>query len=157
MIGFLKKETMTAPALTPHFGGDGVPPEPDWRNIFNDDVDIERAHAIWGLASRELQDAGTLTVANGSAIKRLVEFTVQYERASLHVAEKGAILQPTSKKAKVGQWNPYWSVMRQADECIRVAEAELGIAPVRRGKAAKVNRGKKAPRAADNYLKPVSK
>lgn len=150
---------MSNATLSTVSGGDGRPPEPDWRTIFTDDDDLAAAQEQWGIVTRELQDAGTLAVSNGHSIKRLVEFRVQYERAARHVAEKGAILQPTSKKAKVGQWNPYWSVMRQADECIRVAEAELGIAPVRRGKAAKVNRGKKTPRAADKFLRsvPVSK
>lgn len=125
--------------------------------IFADDDDLAAAHEEWGVVTRELVEAGTLAVSNGHAIKRLVEFRVQYERAARHVAEHGSLLKPTSKKAKVGQWNPYWSVMRQADESIRIAEAELGISPVRRGKAAKVQRGKKAPRAADKFLKPISK
>jgi phage terminase small subunit len=137
-------------------GGDGLPPEPDWSSIYSDELDIAEAHEQWGIVTRELVTAGTISVANGHSIKRLVEFRVQYERAARHVAEKGAILAPTSKKAKVGQWNPFWSVMRQADESIRVMEAELGIAPVRRGKATKVQRGKKATRAADEFRKPVS-
>jgi phage terminase small subunit len=148
---------MSNPDLTAISGNDGLPPEPDWRTIFADDDDLAIAHDQWGIVVRELRDAGTLAVSNGHAIKRLVEFRVQYERAARHVAEKGAILAPTSKKAKVGQWNPFWSVMRQAAQDINLAEAELGIAPVRRGKATKVQRGKKAPRAADNYLKAVPK
>jgi phage terminase small subunit len=148
---------MSNPDLAAISGSDGLPPEPDWRTIFADDDDLAIAHDQWGVVVRELRDAGTLAVSNGHAIKRLVEFRVQYERAAHHVAEKGAILAPTTKKAKVGQWNPFWSVMRQAAQDISVAEAELGIAPLRRGKATKVPRGKKAPRAADNYLKAVSK
>lgn len=144
---------MNSPTVTVLSGGEGLPPEPDWRTIFADDDDLAVAHEHWGIVTREMADAGTLVVANGAAIKRLIEFVVQYERASRHVAEKGAIMAPTSKKAKVGQWNPFWSVMRQADESIRVAEAELGLSPVRRGKATKVQRAKKAPRAADNFLK----
>jgi hypothetical protein len=46
--------------------------------------------------------------------------------------------------------------MRHADENIWVGETELGIAPVRRGKATKVGRGKKAPRAADCSSKQYS-
>lgn len=138
-------------------GGDGLPDEPDWASTYADELDIAAAHEHWGTVTRELRDAGTLAVANGNAIQRLVEFLVQYERASKHVAEHGPILKPGPKsKAKVGQWNPYWSVMRQADDAIRAAEAELGIAPARRGKVTKVQRGKKTSRAADAYLKPVS-
>jgi hypothetical protein len=95
---------------------------------------------------RELRQSITLSVANGHQIRRLVEFPVQYERVSNHVAEHGAILRPTNKKAKIGQWNPYWVVMRQANEDIRSLEAELGSAPTRRGNATKVNRGKKTSR-----------
>lgn len=135
-------------------GGDGVPPEPDWASIYMDEFDILEAHEQWTIVVNELRDASTLAVSNGHSIKRLVEFRVQYERSSKHVAEHGPVLK--GKRAKVGQWNPHWSVMRQADEVIRVIEAELGIAPARRGKVTKVQRGKKTSRAADSYLKPVS-
>jgi phage terminase small subunit len=57
-----------------------------------------------------------------------------------------------SRKAKVGQWNPHWSVMKQANQAIVVIEAELGIAPVRRDKAVKVARATKARRASDEFL-----
>jgi phage terminase small subunit len=70
---------------------------------------------------------------------------VQYERAAKHVAEHGAILPPKNKRTKVGQWNPFWSVMRQADKAILALEAELGLSPVCRGKAEKVQRGKTKP------------
>jgi hypothetical protein len=150
---------MTSLILTSISGGDGSPPETDWRTIFTEPDDIAVATENWSIVIAELRDAGTLSVANGHAIRRLVEISVQYGRATRHVADKGAILQPTTKKAKVGQWNPYWSVMRQADDSMRIAEAELGIEPVRRTKAGKVQRGKKAPRAADKFLRqvPISK
>ncbi|MCV9997337.1 P27 family phage terminase small subunit [Pararhizobium sp. YC-54] len=140
--------------LSPVLGGDGVPPEPDWASIYTDEFDILEAHEQWTIVLNELREANTLAVSNGHAIKRLVEFRVQYDRSSKHVAEHGPVLK--GKRAKVGQWNPHWSVMRQADEAIRVIEAELGIAPARRGKVTKVTRGKKTSRAADSYLKPVS-
>ncbi|MEW9837307.1 hypothetical protein ABUE29_18655, partial [Mesorhizobium sp. ZMM04-4] len=63
-------------------GGDGVPVEPDWRSIYDDELDIAEASEQWGVVTREMKDAGTLTVANGHAIRRLVEFRVQYERAA---------------------------------------------------------------------------
>lgn len=155
--------------LIPVAGGSGMPPEPDWQSIYADVLDLAAAHDEWEIVSREMQDAGTLALCNGHAMKRLVEFRVQYERSARHVAEFGPVMKgktrkskadaggaDTSKHAKVGQWNPHWSVMRQADEAIRVLEAELGLAPVRRGKAVKVQRGKKAARPADQYLKAVS-
>lgn len=141
--------------LTSIEGGEGVPREPDWSQIFTDEFDLALAGEQWGIVTRELSDAGVLAVANGHAVRRLVEFRVQYERSAKHVAEKGSILAPTSKKAKTGQWNPHWSVMRQADESIRVLEAELGLAPTRRGKTTKVTRGKKIARAADRFLRPA--
>ncbi len=136
-------------------GGDGVPPEPDWRTLYADEDDIALAERQWGEVTREMREAGTLAAANGHSIRRLIEFRVQYERMARHVAEHGPVIK--ARRSKVPQYNPHWIVMRQADENIRVAEAELGIAPVRRGKAAKVQRGKKAPRAADSYLKAVPK
>lgn len=141
--------------LTSVPAGDGVPPEPEWASLYADELDIAAAREEWGVVLREMRETGTLSVANGHAIRRLVEFRVQYERASRHVAEHGPILK--AKRAKVGQWNPYWSVMTKADESIRVLEAELGLAPTRRAKAAKVERKAKTSRASDAFLRPVSK
>ena len=143
------------PTLSAVLGGDGVPPEPDWRSIFSDYDDLACASVQWGLVIREMRDSNILTAANGHAIKRLVEFRVQYERAARQVAETGTILK--AKRSRVPQYNPHWIVMRQADDNIRVAEIELGISPLRRGKAGKVQRAKKAARAADNFLKTVPK
>jgi len=69
--------------------------------------------------------------------------------------QKGAILAPTSKKAKAGQWNPHWSVMRQADDAIKLLEAELGIAPVRRSKATKAERKQRKSRPSDAFIRPA--
>lgn len=136
-------------------GGDGLPPEPDWQSIYDDELDIGAAHELRGIITREMVEAKTITVANGHAIKRLIEFHVQYEHSSRHVAEKGAILAPTSKKAKAGQWNPHWSVMRQADDAIKLLEAELGIAPVRRSKATKAERKQRKSRPSDAFIRPA--
>ena len=131
-------------------GSDGVPPEPEWSAIFADKCDLASAKEHWGAAIRELRAEGTLTVANGHAIRRLVEFRVQYERAARHVAEYGAIQE--AKFATVGQFNPYWAVMKHASDEIRLLEAELGIAPTRRGRTTKVKRAEKISRASDKYL-----
>ncbi len=136
-------------------GGAGVPSEPDWQSLYNDTLDIAEAREQWGIVTREMASAGTLVVANEDAIRRLIEFRVIYQRSSRHVAEHGPILK--AKRAKIGQWNPHWSVMRQASAEITVLEARLGLDPVARGKATKVTRVKKAPRAADTYLKAVPK
>lgn len=133
-------------------GGDGLPAEPVWAELYADELDIVLAGEEWGFVTRELQAVAGLSVANGNAIKRLVQFRVQFDRAAKHVAEHGAILAPTSRKSKTGQWNPYWSVMRQADEAIRALEAELGIPPVRRSKIAKVIKTARKARPSDAYL-----
>lgn len=125
--------------------------EPDWKAIFTDADDQAEAAEQWATVVEELTTAGTLTVANGHTMTRLVEFRIQYRKAARHVAEHGAIL--TAKRAKVGQWNPWWGVMRQADERIVVLEGKLGIDPVSRGKATKaVTRGGKKKKALDAYL-----
>lgn len=136
-------------------GGDGVSAEPDWSAIYADEFDIVSAHEEWGVVTREMKESGILAVANGHAIRRLVEFRIQYERASRHVAEHGPVLK--GKRAKVGQWNPFWSVMNHASEKIIALEKALGISPDSRGKTTRVQRAKKAPRAADQYLKSVAK
>ncbi|WEX07381.1 P27 family phage terminase small subunit [Chelativorans sp. AA-79] len=132
---------------------DGMPAaviEPDWSAIFSDEGDIAEAREQWSTVTDELAAVGTLATANGNTVTRLVEFRVQFRKAARHVAQHGAIL--AAQRAKVGQWNPYWAVMRQADERIVVLESKLGIDPVSRGKATKVDRGKKIKKAADAYL-----
>ena len=111
--------------LTAIAGGDGRPPEPEWSLLYNDELDIAAARDEWGVVVREMQQAETLAVANGHAILRLVEFRIQWRRASEHVAEHGAIINGKTT-GKAGQWNPNWSVMRQADDKIRALEI-LGL------------------------------
>lgn len=127
--------------------------EPEWAGIFPDVQDASEAKEQWRAVMFDLRTAGTLADANAHTVIRLVEFRVQYRKAARHVAEHGAIL--TGKRAKVGQWNPYWSAMQQADARIVVLESKLGLDPVSRGKTTKVVSGKKKTRAADAYLKPV--
>jgi phage terminase small subunit len=136
-------------------GGSGAPEEPDWTAIYSDEADADAARAQWGVVVRELRDGQTLTVANGHMIQRLVLFRVEFERASRNVAERGTIL--SAKRTGVPQVNPYWPIMQQASAAIRLLEIELGLPPVRRGKASKVTREKKNSRAADAYLRPVAK
>jgi P27 family predicted phage terminase small subunit len=131
-------------------GGDDTPLEPPWDQIFSDEQDLAFAREQWGTVTRQMHDAAILSVANGHAIKRLIEFRVQYEHASRHVAAQGAIL--AAAKAKIGQFNPFWAVMKHADDAIRALEGELGIAPIRRSRAAKVQRAKPTMRPSDRYL-----
>jgi phage terminase small subunit len=137
-------------------GGDGLPPEPEWTLHYSDELDIKAARDEWGVVVREMQGAETLAVCNGHAIRRLVMFRVQFDRAANHVARFGAIL-PGKTTGKGGQWNPFWSVMRQADDKIRALEAEFGLAPRRRAAAVKVKRRMNRGTAADDYLGPTSR
>lgn len=136
-------------------GGDGIPPEPDWASVYQDVLDQALAHEEWGIVLREMQEMQTIAMANGHAIKRLVMFRIQYERAARDVAENGPVVK--AKKTRVPQYNPHWIVMRQADDAIRSLEGELGIAPLRRGRAGKATKKTKVARAADRYLRPVAK
>jgi P27 family predicted phage terminase small subunit len=137
-------------------GGDGLPPEPEWSQHYSDELDIEVARDEWGVVVREMQGAETLSVANGHAIRRLVEFRIQWRRASEHVADHGAIIRGKTT-GRGGQWNPHWSVMRQADDKIRALEAELGLSPRRRAAAVKAKRRPDRGTAADDYLGPTKR
>jgi P27 family predicted phage terminase small subunit len=137
-------------------GGDGEPEEPEWRLVYENEDDLAIAHGEWGRVVREMREAQILSVVNGSAIRRLCDFRVQYERAARHVAENGAVLPPKTKRSKHANWNPWWSVMRQADEAIRYLETELGISPLRRKRAGKVTKRDKVARASDAYLKKAA-
>lgn len=137
-------------------GGDGEPPEPDWRLIYANEDDLAAAFEQWRNIIRELKECQTLSVANGHAIRRLVDFRIQYERASRHVAEHGPVLKSKRRNVKVGQWNPFWAVLRHCEEVIRHLETELGISPLRRDRAGKVQKRGRQARAADAYLKKAS-
>lgn len=143
---------MTLQAIS---GGEGVPAEPDWASTYSDELDATFAAEQWRAITREMGERGILSLENGHAIKRLVEFRVQYERAARQVAEHGPVLK--AKRTGVPQYSPHWIIMRQADESVARAEAELGLAPVRRAKAAKVERKARQARASDAYLRPVAK
>jgi P27 family predicted phage terminase small subunit len=134
-------------------GGDGEPEEPNWRLVYANEDDLEIAHREWGKIVRELRETQTLSVENGHAIRRLCDFRVMYERAMRHVAEHGAVFAPKSKRSKQGQWNPQWGVLRHAEDVITKLESELGIAPIRRKRAGKVQKRDRKERAADAYLK----
>jgi P27 family predicted phage terminase small subunit len=126
------------------------PDEPDWRNIYSDESDIETAHTLWRQVVEDMQEVNTLSLLNGSTIRRLVEFHVQYDRAAKRIAEEGPIVM--ARRGRNVKQSLYWSVMRQASEEITRLEAELGVTPVRRARAAKVMKYKGKLRPADEYL-----
>lgn len=131
-------------------GGAGTPPEPDWTVLYSDPLEVAAASEEWGAIIRELREAKALTVANGHACRRLVEFRIIYERAARQVAEHGPVTK--AKRTRVPTWNLHWLAMKQASECIRALEAELGVAPTRRGKVAQAVRRKAKPKPSDVYL-----
>lgn len=130
-----------------------VPPEPDWSSIFGDELDIIAAHDYWDTIIAEMQEVGTLSLALAHSIKSLVEFMIQYNRAAQHVAELGPLLK--GKRAKIGQWNPYWTVMRQASQMVSILESSLGIAPTSRKRAAPTGKTNGQKRKADAYIRPL--
>ena len=136
-------------------GGDGLPPEPDWSTIYDDDLDVSLSHEIWGQVIREMRGRDTLAVANSHQIKRYVMACVMHDSAARMVVEQGPVIK--AKRTHLAQYNPWWSVMKDADARAIAHEAELGISPRRRAAATKAQRSSKKTTAADAYLKPVAK
>lgn len=144
---------MSDPQVLP--GGDGLPPEPVWSSIYNDDMDVALAREIWGQVIREMRGREIIAVANAHGIKRYVMACVMHDSAAREVIEKGPVIK--AKRSSVPQYNPWWSIMKDADARASAHEAELGISPRRRAGAGKVQRGARKQTAADSYLKSVSK
>jgi P27 family predicted phage terminase small subunit len=135
-------------------GGHGEPPEPDWSRLYVKNANLEREQAgeYWAEIVGAMREAGTLSVVNGHAIKRLCCFLVLYEKAQKDVATEGATLR--YKRSNLPYTNPNLIVMRQLDETIRSLESELCLPPLRRGRAGKVTRKPTKPRPADAWLGP---
>lgn len=135
-------------------GGDGLPPEPDWSVMYDDDLDVQAASELWGSIIREMRTRDTISVTNAHQIKRYVTCCLLHDKALQHVLEKGAVIK--AKRSSVPQYNPWWSVMKDADARASAHESELGISPRRRSGAAKVKRGTKQATPADSYLKSAT-
>lgn len=135
-------------------GGEGVPPEPDWSLLYQDELDLQIASGHWRVVINEMKEAQTLTMANGPAIKRLVMFHVEFERQARSVAGAGVIRH--AKKTKVPQVHPSWGVMKQAAEAAAALESELGISPRRRNNVGKVQKKARRATAADEFIRPVA-
>lgn len=136
--------------------GGGVP-EPDWSSIFDDVLDVTAAAAHWRRVVNELKTRDLLAEVNGHSILRLVLAYVIYDRAAREVASGGAVSKPRRGNSKaIARVSPHFTVMREAGNDAAQIEAELGLAPRRRASATKAENGKKTPRAADRFLRPVS-
>lgn len=138
-------------------GGAETVPEPDWSSLFDDVLDVASASAHWNRVSAELRSRELLASVNGHALQRLVMAYVVYDRAARQVASTGAVMKPRRGNTKaIARVSPHFTVMREAGNDADRIEAELGLSPRRRAAATKAENGKKAPRAADRFLRSVS-
>lgn len=143
------------PSLPAIDGGEGVPPEPNWNKLYKLALDRDAASDCWRNVVNEMKQSQTLAVVNGPAIKRLVMFHVEFERQARDIARGGVVRK--AKRTQVPQVHPAWSVMKQAAEAAAALEAELALSPRRRNNGGKIQRKEKISRAADRFLRPVSK
>lgn len=140
--------------LTTTEGGGGAPESPDWQAVYDDPLDVATAAEMWTEVVQAMTAANTISPANGPMIARLVRFRIEFDRAARDVAANGTKVR--APRSSVPMSNPSWAIMRQANEAVTGLEAELGIPPVRRGKAVRVAQPR-AWRPADRFLKPVSR
>lgn len=131
-------------------GGDGVPPEPNWRSIFGRAADREAASAYWKGIISELRSAEKLAVANAHSIKRLVVAYVTYDISAREVLKSGPVIK--AKKTGVPTYNPWWTTMSNADSQAAALEKSLCMSPRERGAGAKVER-KARRQTGGGYLK----
>jgi P27 family predicted phage terminase small subunit len=128
--------------------------EPDWSTQFSDELDQELARQQWRVIVGELRGSEKLANANERQIKRLIDCYVLYEIAMRHVAEEGAVFPRKGKKQPA--YNPWFTVLKDANAMASAAEAELTITPRRRNNGGKVQR-QKPSLIGGGYLKPVAK
>ena len=136
-------------------GGDGVPPEPNWRTIFGRKEDREVASEHWAYVISEMRTAEKLAVANQHAIKRLVVAYVNYDRSAKEVARLGPVIK--APKTGAPTYNPWWTTMSNADSQAAALEKQLCIAPRDRNAGGKVQKAQSRKTASQDYLKPVAK
>lgn len=140
----------SVPVLTVIEGGAGEMPEPDWSQIYTDDLDLAFARYQWRSTISELRGTEKLAPANAHQIKRYVMWCVQYEVAVRHVAEEGAVFPRKGKKQPA--YNPWFTVMKDASANCAALEAELTLSPRRRNNGGKVPRKVKRQAAADEFI-----
>lgn len=133
-------------------GGDGIPPEPNWRSIFGRAADRAAAESYWRQVISELRSTEKLAVANAHSIKRLVVAYVNYDRSAKEVAKSGPVMK--AARTKVPTYNPWWTTLSNADSQAQALEKALCISPRDRGAGAKVEKKAKRRTGADRYLKP---
>lgn len=133
-------------------------PEPNWRLLLTDELEIQAAAEYWRIVTTEMRERSILAPANRHAIQRLIMAYVIHDRESRTVAEQGAVLKPKRGNPKsISRTSPHFTVMREAGSDAAQIEAELGLSPRRRSAAGKIEKKTKVSRASDAYLKPVAK
>lgn len=132
-------------------GGDGVPPEPNWRSIFGRAADREAAAVYWRDIISELRSSEKLAVANAHSIKRLAVAYVMYDRSAKEVAKSGPVMK--APKTGVPTYNPWWTTMSNADSQAAALEKALCVSPRDRGTGAKVEKKSARRTTGGGYLK----
>ena len=135
-------------------GGDGVPPEPEWKTVFGRVADRTAAAEYWRNLISEMRRAEKLAVANAHSIKRLVVAYVTYDLSAREVLRLG----PVIKAAKTGvpTYNPWWTTMSNAASQAAALEKELCVSPRDRNAGGKIEKKSRRTTGADAYLKPRS-
>ncbi len=130
--------------------------EPDWEGLFPDVLEVAAAREHWRRITVELRDRSLISAGNEHGLLRLVAAYVLYDRSLRQVAEQGVVLKPKRGNSRaIARTSPHFAAMRELASDAAVLEAEFGLSPRRRSSATKAQNGKKAPRSADSYLKPV--
>lgn len=133
-------------------GGDGVPPEPNWRTIFGRAADRESAAAYWRSIISEMRAAEKLAVANAHSIKRLVVAYVTYDISAKEVLKSGPVIK--ARKTGSPTHNPWWTAMSNASSQAQALEKELCVSPRDRNSGGKIEKATRRRTSADAYLKP---
>lgn len=136
-------------------GGDGTPPEPNWRAIFGRINDRTVAAEHWKGIVAEIRTAEKLAAANGHAILRLVVAYMTFDRSAKEVMKSGPVMK--AKKTGVPTYNPWWTTMSNAASQAAALEKELCISPRDRSTGGKVVRKARKATGAAAYLKTVEK
>ncbi len=132
-------------------GGDGVPPEPNWRSIFGRAADREAASSYWKSIISEMRGAEKLAVANSHAVIRLVVAYVTFDQSAKEVVKSGPVIK--AKKTGVPTYNPWWTTMSNAASQAQALEKELCISPRERGSGAKVVKKQTRTTGSARFLK----
>lgn len=138
-------------ALVELDGGDGVPPEPNWRSIFGRAADRESAKEYWRSIISEMRSTEKLAVANAHSIKRLVVAYVTFDISAREVLKSGPVLK--AKRTGVPTYNPWWTTMSNASSQAQALEKELCVSPRDRNNGGKVEKKARRTSGADAYLK----